>query len=212
MLVRGFAPPFSAVALACWKNVWILEFEPLASISSLLFLWNALRTSIEEFPNLRKNNSGWIVPVASVTFDAGSVRSGGECLPAASLCGPVWSATAFWGHTPHDWGSRQDVVLTTRILLFHFCKMKEPLDLLAEFFPPCIFKSWFPPSFPSLEWTQNCQLPPQEGFGKLLMAHQLTRRQLWVKRSAANTTASPREHMEVQTDPDLGPKKKKRVL
>lgn len=46
--------PFSAVALACWKDVWSLELEPLASISSLLFLGNALRTIIETIPQLKE--------------------------------------------------------------------------------------------------------------------------------------------------------------
>lgn len=42
--------PFSAVALVCRKDVWILELEPLASIPSLFFLGNALRTIREMIP------------------------------------------------------------------------------------------------------------------------------------------------------------------
>lgn len=50
-----------------------------------------------------------------------------------------WLATASCGHSPLDWRSQQDVVLTR--ILFHFCIMKEPLDLLEVFFPPVFLNS-----------------------------------------------------------------------
>lgn len=71
-----------------------------------------------------------------------------SCLEVPATSFPDWKEHGRLlppgGHSPLDWGSRQDIVLTTRILLFHFCIMKEPLDLLKVVFPPCIFKSLSP--------------------------------------------------------------------
>lgn len=75
--------PFSAVALACWEVVRILELEPLAAISSLLFLGNALRTITEVIPQPKEK----LKLDASVMFDAGAVLSGKEGLHAGSRLG-----------------------------------------------------------------------------------------------------------------------------
>lgn len=105
-----------------------------------------------------------------------------RCLPAVSLIGRNMVGHCLPGAiAPLTGGSHQDIVLTTRILLFHFCIMKEPLDLLKVVFPPCIFKSLSlhppNPSHPLNGLWIVSYLPKR----KLLLAHLLTRWQLWVR-------------------------------
>lgn len=127
-----------------WWRVWILELEPVAPITPL-FLGIALRTIVEKIPQPTETETRIDRPGASLPRDAGSL-SGGDCLQFPYLEG-MWSAAASRGPSPLDWGSQQDVVLT-RILLFHFCIMKEPLDLLRSGSSSCIFK-FLVPSNPS---------------------------------------------------------------
>lgn len=62
-----------------------------------------------------KDQLGLLVPVASVNGYRTS-HVWGECLPAASLLGSSMVGRCLPGGRSH-----QDVTLTTRILLFHFC-------------------------------------------------------------------------------------------
>lgn len=161
--------PFSAVALACWEDVWILELEPLAAISSLLFLGNALRTITEVIPQPKEK----LKLDASVMFDAGAVLSGEEGLHAGSRLGRKMVGCCLLGaRAPLPGGSDQDVVLT-RILLFHFC-ITRAFGLLEVVLPLCIFKFLVPsnPSHP-LNGLRIVSYLPKGGFGKLLLAHHL---------------------------------------
>lgn len=111
--------------------------------------------------------------VASLTFDAGSV-SGGECLPFPCLEKVL--GHCLMGPQPPRLEVTAGCSPNKDPLLFHFCIMKEPLDLLEVVFPPVFLNSCSPPILP-IPWMNSefCQLPPHEGFGKLLLAHHLIR-------------------------------------
>lgn len=91
--------------------------------------------------------------------------------------------------------------------MFHFYIMKEPLDLLEVVFPSCIFKFLVPsnPSHP-LNGLGILSATSPQGVREASVGPSLDEITA-VSKIAAKTTASPREHTKVQTDPDLGPKR-----
>ncbi|CAK6440142.1 unnamed protein product [Pipistrellus nathusii] len=118
----------------CLMETWI--FEPLASLSSLLFLGTALRTIVEKIPSPKEDKLGLTVQLHHLYLMQD------QCLEVSACSVPVWRmwlAAASCGHSPLDWRSQQDVVLTR--ILFHSCIMKEPLDLLEVVFPPVFLNS-----------------------------------------------------------------------
>lgn len=100
---RGFAPPFSAVALACWKGVWILELEAFASTSSVFFLGNELRTIIEKIPRPKERiNLDELFRLHQL-----HLMQDQSCLEVPASSFPNWKEYGRplppGGHSPLDW-------------------------------------------------------------------------------------------------------------
>lgn len=147
----------SAVALACWKDVWILELEPLASVSSHLFLGNALGTIIEVIPQTKEK----LKLDASVTLEAGAVLSEEECLHAGSLLGRQMVGCCLLGARL---GCSPD-----KDPLISFLHNARAFGLLKVVLPLCIFKFLVPsnPSHP-LNGLRLVSYLPKGGLGSCL--------------------------------------------